>query len=74
MNAPPTPSRNSLDSHIKDRIKRGLVDAGDRLRCVPLLLETMNLRDVDYRDTELLTCLRRWLHQLDKPARRRRSK
>ena len=65
-----------LNSHIKDRIKDGRVTAGDRLRCVKLLLETIDLSDDDDREENaaLLSWLLTWLGQLDKPAPRRRGK
>jgi hypothetical protein len=56
-----------LDSHIKDRIKRGLVGVSERLRCVKLLLEKIDLNDRD-----IAAELRALMNRLDKPAKTRR--
>jgi hypothetical protein len=65
-----------LDFHVADRIKRGQITASDRLRCVKLLLETIDRGDDDDREENaaLLSWLLTWLGRLDKPAPRRRGK
>ena len=54
-----------LDSHIKDRIKRGLVGVNERLRCVELLLEK-----IDRIDRDVAAKLQALMKRLDKSAKR----
>ena len=52
-------------SHIKDRIKRGLVGVNERLRCVELLLEK-----IDRIDRDVAAKLQALMKRLDKSAKR----